>query len=230
MTNISVHVSAPGKVILFGEHAVVYGKTALATSLTSLRSHVKISLFEKPIFELLAPCIGIDNFSLDISNIELKFPLEDLENPKLDSSAIESLKKLTENISVISCLYMFLYMSQIAKLKYKGIRIELESGLPIGAGLGSSAAFSVSLVTALLIATGLVNKEKLSVKEDEIVKGKVITDERVLEMINRWAFLIETLIHGTPSGIDNSVSTFGGVLSLTSGKIKRIERYEWGNC
>lgn len=37
---MQVKCSAPGKVILFGEHAVVYGTTAVAAALSDLRIYV----------------------------------------------------------------------------------------------------------------------------------------------------------------------------------------------
>ena len=41
-----------------------------------------------------------------------------------------------------------------------------------------------------------------------------VLSDKDKERINRWAFVGEQIIHGRPSGIDNSVSTFGNVLDF----------------
>lgn len=82
--------------------------------------------------------------------------------------------------------------------------ISVRSELPVGAGLGSSAAFSVALAGALLSAAGVVQPA---------VEGCFAADD--LELINAWAFQGEKIIHGQPSGIDNSVSVAGGALQFT---------------
>jgi mevalonate kinase len=56
--------------------------------------------------------------------------------------------------------------------------------------LGSSAAYSVALAAALL---------------------KFYQHPTDLATINQCAFLFEKLVHGTPSGLDNTICTFGGV-------------------
>ncbi|TFY55461.1 hypothetical protein EVJ58_g8229, partial [Rhodofomes roseus] len=35
------------------------------------------------------------------------------------------------------------------------------------------------------------------------------------EEVNRWAFVAEKVLHGNPSGVDNSVAVFGGALAYT---------------
>jgi hydroxymethylglutaryl-CoA reductase len=67
------------------------------------------------------------------------------------------------------------------------VRIDIKSRLPFGKGLGSSAAIAVGIVRAF----------------DEHL-GLGLDDER----INAIAFESEKLAHGTPSGIDNTLSTY----------------------
>lgn len=79
----------------------------------------------------------------------------------------------------------------------------VSSNLPTSAGLGSSAAFAVSLVSSLL---RLSNKVKDPVKDNSSFNTWESED---LSLINAWAYVAEKIIHGNPSGVDNSVSTYG---------------------
>ena len=87
-----------------------------------------------------------------------------------------------------------------------GLKLHAVSQLPVGAGLGSSASYSVCLAASLLIYFGII--------ED-------VSDKKNLEVVNSWAFLAEKVIHGTPSGIDNTVATFGGAIAYTRSKPMR---------
>lgn len=78
---------------------------------------------------------------------------------------------------------------KIDKLPY--LEITVTSQIPVGGGLGSSAALSVSVVGALMKAiSNIWNPAK----------------------INTLAYEVEKIQHGNPSGGDNTVVTFGGML------------------
>ncbi|XP_060105707.1 mevalonate kinase isoform X2 [Heteronotia binoei] len=93
------------------------------------------------------------------------------------------------------------------------VAIVVCSELPTGAGLGSSAAYSVCLAGALLSGCGVIG---YPLEEGQSV-GRWFEEE--LALINSWAFRGEQVIHGNPSGVDNAVGTRGGALRYQLGKI-----------
>lgn len=90
----------------------------------------------------------------------------------------------------------------------------LRSALPIGAGLGSSAAFSVCIASALLYTHSHLPFPQLPVSATLHHGRRAITAEQA-EVVNAWAFTAEKINHGTPSGVDNTVSTHGGAIGFT---------------
>jgi mevalonate kinase len=70
----------------------------------------------------------------------------------------------------------------------------VRSALPVGAGLGSSASYSVCLATGFLLNFGHIS---------------LASGGQGAELINKYSFEAEKIFHGNPSGIDNAVATFG---------------------
>lgn len=96
--------------------------------------------------------------------------------------------------------FLYIYMS-LASQTSSACIYTLRSTIPIGAGLGSSASVSVCIATALLIQSRALSGPHPDQMPEEA--------EKQLERINQWAFVGEMLIHGNPSGVDNTVSTRG---------------------
>jgi len=217
--------SAPGKVILFGEHAVVYEKTAIAGSL-GLRVY---ALFEEG-----------DNITLDIPDfgVTCQWTKQDLSpfyqseflrnldvtKPNSSEDFIESIKvlyvgKVPEKAYQAILIFLFLYFVISSKSNSEtSLKVQVRSHLPVGMGLGSSAAYAVSLTNGLLTR---FNQRICSLKCSEC-NGKGICKKQ-RELINSWAFQAEKIAHGTPSGIDNTVSTFGGALTFKRGTTNNIQ-------
>jgi len=84
-----------------------------------------------------------------------------------------------------------------------GLNITIRSNIPVAAGLGSSAAVSVATVAAV---------------------GGVLDGDLSQEDICSIAYEGEKVVHGMPSGVDNNISTYGGILRYERGK--EIERFE----
>ena len=140
---------APGKVILLGEHAVVYGYRAIAAAV-DLCTVVKLR--DRP-----------GKLTIESSKIE-------------DNRLLPALATL---------------------LPAEGIGVSIKSDLPIGCGMGSSAALAVATVRALAAREGRV-------------AGFAECYEK--------GFALEKVFHGNPSGLDHAVSAIGGPVVYRRGE------------
>ncbi|KAH8664044.1 mevalonate kinase [Xylariales sp. PMI_506] len=212
-------VSAPGKVIVFGEHAVVHGKTAIAASI-SLRSYLLVTTLSKS-----KRTVSLRFPDIDLShtwNID-ELPWEIFQHPSkkkyyydlvtsLDPDLVAALEPHLANISpqkseadrkvhqnsARSFLYLFL---SLGSPKFPGCLYTLRSTIPIGSGLGSSASIAVCESAALLLQLRTLSGPHPDQPPEEA--------RLQVERINRWAFVAEMCIHGNPSGLDNTVATQG---------------------
>ncbi|XP_077016192.1 LOW QUALITY PROTEIN: mevalonate kinase [Tamandua tetradactyla] len=227
-------VSAPGKVILHGEHAVVHGKVALAVAL-NLRTFLRLQPQSNGRVSLSLPNIGIKQ-AWDVARLQLldtifldKCKEEKSEQGDIPVPSAEQMEKLKEvagfpvdcainhHLAVLAFLYLYLCICRKQRT-LPSLDIVLWSELPTGAGLGSSAAYSVCLAAALLT---LCEDIPNPLKDGDPTNRWT---EKDLELINRWAFQGERVIHGNPSGVDNAVSTWGGALRYQQGKITSLKR------
>lgn len=88
---------------------------------------------------------------------------------------------------------------------------------PIGAGLGSSASYSACLALSLLLLHQRISIPLLHRPEEAQLsyQGRRGIPHSTAEEINRWAFVSEKVLHGNPSGVDNSTAVFGGAIAFT---------------
>src|SRR3990167_7052888 len=66
--NKKIIVSAPGKLMLFGEHAVVYNHPCLVTAVDQ-RMRATVSLLDRQEFQLEASDVDVSNYSKPLSEL-----------------------------------------------------------------------------------------------------------------------------------------------------------------
>lgn len=159
-----------GKIILLGEHAVVYGRHAIAAPVP-LAIQAQIEDIDSGI-ELMIPRWGVEQ-SL---HPEAKDP------QSFDQPLATILEKL--------------------ELTTRAMRITVFANVPRAMGLGGSAAVAVSIIRAMDLHFRLN-----------------LTDEEV----NRLAYECEKVAHGTPSGLDNTMATYGKTLIYRRGEPAMVE-------
>ncbi|ODQ66187.1 mevalonate kinase, partial [Nadsonia fulvescens var. elongata DSM 6958] len=216
-------VSAPGKIILFGEHAVVYGKPAIAAAV-DLRTYLYVgtdndenqghSAGDENTIRLQLPDIGLDH-SWDRRNLVWPSSISSQAQSRLDTvfftrlqkSCLADIPDALHRVAAATFLYLY---THIVPREIAGQTYLVRSNLPIGAGLGSSASISVCFAAAFAILAGWT-QTAIEVPL-AMTPGSLLTAQSPLELINDWSFVGELCMHGNPSGIDNAVATHGGAI------------------
>jgi len=171
VVRMGVVASAPAKTILFGEHFVVYGEPAIVLAIDR-RAYATVESRNDKRFYLRSTNLNLAGyFENETFNIEQG----DAREAKLKFEPVKlAVEKVLEK-----------YRDTV------GLNIEINSTVPVAAGLGSSAA----VIAAVIAAVSTLLNVKMQ-KED----------------VFRITFEAEKIVHGTPSGIDPAISTFGGTL------------------
>lgn len=119
-------------------------------------------------------------------------------------------KQKIHHAAATTFLYLYLLLATPEK---GGYTFTLRSTIPIGAGLGSSASIAVCLATAFLLLPSPQNASKHARIPLPLSAASSSTSEdyakQHLDRINEFAYLGESVMHGTPSGVDNTVATLG---------------------
>lgn len=178
--------TAPAKVILFGEHAVNRSQIAVATAV-DLRARCVVAPRDDNLFVLRA-----DGNERRLTRHEVEALKHRVDDARARDDA-DSIQRLAEGDFFAPTCYVLALV--LDRLPLPGLDIAWRSDVPIGAGLGSGAAASASMIAALCHAAG----------------DTVSTHERA------WlAWQGDIIAHGgVASGLDSAAATFGGVVRYT---------------
>lgn len=252
--DIDVVCSAPGKIILFGEHSVVHGRPAVAASAGgALRCYARVRVVQpsqSPPSDVPRPRVTLQ---LDSFGVSIEWSVSDLRTQllldsraergaatpcstpgpassphrvdgelreALDSAATTAVRSLADGESVREAVLAFLYLfgslwcvSAAAPKTAEGdVLVQVWSTLPVGAGMGSSASYSVALAAALLQAAE--GPASLGASKMPSTAGGEPGSIALRTAANKWAFECERLFHGAPSGVDNTVCSLGAMRHL----------------
>ncbi|MFB6154548.1 MAG: mevalonate kinase [Haloferacaceae archaeon] len=181
--------SAPGKVYLFGEHAVVYGEPAVPCAIER-RATVTVERRDDDHVRVSAEDLSIDGFTVEYSGETDSDPDVDVPN-NLVRAGIGYVDAAVEQAR------------DAAGAPNAGFDVEVRSNIPLGAGLGSSAAVVVAGIDA-------ATREL----------GSPLDPEELAERAYRAEYEVQD---GQASRADTFCSTMGGAVRVEGDDTRTID-------
>jgi mevalonate kinase len=181
-------VSAPGKLILMGEHAVVYGRPALVAAI-DLRLRVRLSRADS--VELDLPALGhSEHLSWGEVRAYAAAARERWSEFSLHPGPASFREMRGEDPAHVVKAALGEAIALLGE-PGEGLSLRVDSDLPVGSGFGSSAA------TAVAVLAGVFSWFQAPLE---------------LGQVERLALEVERRQHGHPSGVDGATILRGGVL------------------
>ncbi len=181
--------SAPGKVYLFGEHAVVYGEPAVPCAIER-RARVTVEPRDDGGVTVAADDLTLAGFTVEYGDRMADHPDVDVPQPLVKAAmgyvdaAIEQARDAVDDPDA-------------------GFDVRIQSDIPLGAGLGSSAAVTVAAIDAATRAM-----------------GTNLTREELAERAYRVEYEVQD---GQASRADTYCSTMGGAVRVEGDNCRPLE-------
>lgn len=194
------------KVILFGEHSVVYGYSAIALPLKNLRMRATVTGRDLA-GEETAVCETFETFETCETCAEIPESADSTILLNSDSRITLSCLDFNGKLSEVPPRFSSVRTAIHAALEFAGhvgdsLHVVTESNFPPERGLGSSAASAGAVIRAIL------DYYKIRASEDEIF---ALTQSA------------ERVAHGRPSGLDATATSASWPVRFSSGEFSRME-------
>lgn len=189
---------APGKLILSGEHSVVYGKPAVAMAIDrSVTATIETTSDGQVSFDL-QDVSARESFTM--------LALQDFKRRALHNYHLFLDGKLGIRDVLYKPVDLFKFgfitvLDGLHRSLETGIVIKLKSSIPVGSGMGSSAASVLSELRAL---------------------GHYLRVDFKPEWYYEFSLETEKLQHGHPSGVDSYISLYGGCAAFQNGTARSV--------
>lgn len=180
-------ISVPSKIILFGEHAVVYGTTGVVCAV-DLYSKVSITQGTDRTIQI---SLNAHGYSMPVEQFN-QFS-ENVSEYGVEYARKQVPQDIHDAIGLMYILHIGAKTIQ-PKIRIDALDISITSMVEPGSGLGYSASFSAGIAMALAALSNA------TLSNDEISNIVSVT---------------EKFFHGNPSGIDQSAILEGGFLEFS---------------